>query len=387
MKSINLAKTQLSDSCGEAWNKCIFHNHTLTQLILEDNKFSPAVALDLFRHFELSLCSSLTVFKLLTTVPSSVEAKLSQNQIRQERTLKNPNEAIIAAIKSIKNGNLDLGYVNLISSQAPIESTSVIEVYLDHCNITKIPLLSDFKQVTKLILCGNNLTGFPNFILIPNLKVLDLSNNKISKLPSSTLKHLQTLEVLSLANNVIFNISPNIKDIPSLKKLFLQGNFIYRLPNEIFELTNLEDLRTVGNPMPKIYHKLYQAWVTKVSELNLSDMGLEELPSEIQYLTNLTSLLLTDNKLTTLIPQINALTKLKKLNLKGNPIDELPWQVGNLAQLQELEWKDLQKEDVASLRKLLVLQKDTSKKSFRRVKLMIVGRDNVGKTTIRQCLV
>jgi internalin A len=75
----------------------------------------------------------------------------------------------------------------------------------------------------------------------------------------------------------------------------------------------------------------------EVTELNLSNRGLTELPPEIGRLANLQRLYLGNNQLTALPPEIGRLANLQALSLWGNLLTALPPEIGKLANLQILD--------------------------------------------------
>lgn len=76
--------------------------------------------------------------------------------------------------------------------------------------------------------------------------------------------------------------------------------------------------------------------------LNLSSLGLTELPPELFDLTNLRVLWLSDNQLHSLPPEIGALRQLARLRLNRNQLAALPPEFGALTELRELWLHDNQ---------------------------------------------
>jgi hypothetical protein len=83
--------------------------------------------------------------------------------------------------------------------------------------------------------------------------------------------------------------------------------------------------------------RIAEAAATGASRLDLSDLGLTRLPTEIGQLTALQQLHLGNNWLTTLPPEIGQLTALRQLYLGNNELTTLPPEIGQLAALQELD--------------------------------------------------
>jgi Leucine-rich repeat (LRR) protein len=73
------------------------------------------------------------------------------------------------------------------------------------------------------------------------------------------------------------------------------------------------------------------------AELDLSGIGLTELPEAIASLTQLQELYLSNNQLTELPRAIASFTQLQTLNLSFNRLMELPESLENLSQLIEGE--------------------------------------------------
>ncbi|MFL6334657.1 MAG: COR domain-containing protein [Pyrinomonadaceae bacterium] len=82
------------------------------------------------------------------------------------------------------------------------------------------------------------------------------------------------------------------------------------------------------------------------TKLDLSGLGLSELPEQLAQLTHLYTLDLKNNKLTTLPEWFFDLTNLAVLNLSGNQLSSLPDSVGRLSQLS---WLYLSRNELSEL--------------------------------------
>ena len=92
--------------------------------------------------------------------------------------------------------------------------------------------------------------------------------------------------------------------------------------------------------------RIHRAAEEKLTKLDLSGLGLEELPPEIGKCTQLETLLLgkfdeekekwVGNKLTEFPNAVLQLTNLKRLNLSRNQITSIPEALGQLSNLTQL---------------------------------------------------
>ncbi len=86
----------------------------------------------------------------------------------------------------------------------------------------------------------------------------------------------------------------------------------------------------------KALARIEQARNEEWAALDLSLLGLNELPPQIASLAELTTLDLNTNQLTALPPELAGLTQLTDLNLSGNQLMALPPEIGSLTQLRHL---------------------------------------------------
>ena len=106
------------------------------------------------------------------------------------------------------------------------------------------------------------------------------------------------------------------------------------LPPEIGQLTRLEWLSLYGNQLTALPREIGQ--LTRLKELYLSGNQLTALPREIGQLTRLEGLSLYGNQLTALPREIGQLTRLEWLSLYGNQLTDLPPEIGKLVRLKVL---------------------------------------------------
>lgn len=223
----------------------------------------------------------------------------------------------------------------------------------------------------------------------PELRILDLSQNSIENFPNI---HLPQLVEISLANQ-----KRKIADIPPsfftymghslLRKVNLKGNSLSELPPTICRFNFLEDLDLEDNKFKEIQPEILS--LISLKRLNLRKNDLSSLPNDISKLLALEELLLGTNNLSVIPSAIGKLSKLRTLDISSNQIDSFP---PTLA-LLNLENFDFSKNKLRQIPKsiqttgtqgIMEYLKDLFKgnEPCYRLKIMIVGQENVGKTTL-----
>lgn len=130
-----------------------------------------------------------------------------------------------------------------------------------HCSsiqyIKKTHIKNQFKSLFKLHASNATITKMnANFNLLPNLKHLNLSWNKIQRVSSAFLPH--SLEILDLSYNYIKHIPRNLHMLPKLKEVFLQGNPIYCDCDSVSVLDELIKNHIIVHPPRCEYPKEYK---------------------------------------------------------------------------------------------------------------------------------
>lgn len=133
-----------------------------------------------------------------------------------------------------------------------------------------------------------------------------------------------------------------------------------------------------------------------VQVLDISGNGLTEIPyKQLVQLPHLTELNISNNGLKEIRRDITKLTSLKSLDIGGNNLSFPPIPLIDVPSLQKLKWNPnpwkalptslVKSNNMQSLLSYLrALSED--KVQWNRVKLMIVGQENVGKSSLLRCL-
>jgi internalin A len=257
-------------------------------------------------------------------------------------------------------------------------------------------------------------------------KTLDLGNSvfssytqRLTELPPS-LTTLTKLQRLDLSRNRLTELPPRLSQLSQLQWLDLSGNQLTSLPDSLGWLTKLESLNLNHNQLTALPGSLDQ--LTRLKMLTLFDNRLSAIPKAVLKLVNLEGLYVPGNQIRTLPDELGRLTKLTLLSLGGNQITKLPATVGDLQSLKHL-YLGLQSEglgnplielpeEITRLTKLealdvsncpelrlppeIVAKRDAPReildyyfatrgdqgKALRELKLVVVGRGQVGKTSL-----
>lgn len=105
---------------------------------------------------------------------------------------------------------------------------------LSRNNIKNVPAsIANLTQIVSVNLSSNNIENFPPLTKNSKLSVLDLSSNKLVKFPDICYQELSSLAEVKLNNNEIDEIPCNINVLPALKTLDLSSNKINTVPGEL----------------------------------------------------------------------------------------------------------------------------------------------------------
>ncbi|XP_051136495.1 leucine-rich repeat receptor-like serine/threonine-protein kinase RGI4 [Andrographis paniculata] len=270
--------------------------------------------------------------------------------------------------------NIDLRYIDIPGGVVPSNFTSL-------------------NTLIKLVVSGANLTGqIPSEILggLPELKILDLSDNGLTGVIPDWIFRLPKLEKLLLnANRLEGSVPDSIGNLTALVELAVFDNRLSgRIPASIGDLKRLQVIRAGGNknlegPVPPeignctelamlglaetsvsgalpaaigrlkkletlaIYTSLISGWIPEeigdciaLRNVYLYENSLSgSIPSQLGKLRSLQSLLLWQNNLVgTIPPEIGRCRELIIVDLSMNSLTgSIPASIGNLSCLRELQ--------------------------------------------------
>jgi diadenosine tetraphosphate (Ap4A) HIT family hydrolase len=244
-----------------------------------------------------------------------------------------------------------------------------------------------------------NLTRLPPEIgNLTDLETLDLTRNQLESLPPEIGK-LGRLKELFVEDNRLSSLPPQIGDLSNLTILLLRNNRLSSLPPQIGNLGKLKKLRLLRNQLTSLPPEIGN--LSELKWLGIPHNQLESLPKEIGLLKKLTMLRAFNNKLTNLPDEIGELDSLEEMYLNDNELEDLPISLKDLAQLKVLALHGNDKlelpyavagsteEREAKPQEILAYyfgRDEQGEAPMQEVRLMLVGRSGVGKTSLLKAL-
>jgi internalin A len=233
--------------------------------------------------------------KYLTTLPKNFETltNLRVLKLTGKKLAFIPSE--IAYLRNLEELHISTDVWGLLRLHEDMRNLkSLRKLKINHIHLNEFPgVIFKMTGLESLDLSGNQLSLIPHHIEnLSKLKHLDLNYNPIQEIPdclfnltqletlhinartistevapddgtewyqhtkgkieslSSEIKKLQKLISLSINDNSIKEIPPEISCLPTLTKIDLRNNYITKLPGNFYKLTNPSLLMLQGNPLP-----------------------------------------------------------------------------------------------------------------------------------------
>ena len=229
------------------------------------------------------------------------------------------------------------------------------------------PGIASMASLRTLLLANNRMKSFPNHICsLIHLEHLDLSGNRIRNLPPQ-FGDLSSLVELSLANCELESLPKQISSMKHLDTLVLHHNHLMKLPAEMGVLSSLKTLDLGHNLFTTTPVNLFYA--TALTDLNLQRNEIMEVAEDVLRLAHLTRLNVEYNRLSSLPGELSQLTLLTQIKFSGNSLSSIPteYQQDSMTMMEWLTKKRLQS-------------------AWKRRKLVFLGEEFVGKTSLRMQL-
>ncbi|XP_040168304.1 protein artichoke [Anopheles arabiensis] len=263
---------------------------------------------------------------------------------------------------------LDAGN-NKLQEFIPGLPVAVERVNLHGNMITQLPppttasQLWDLPNLRMLDISANQLTRLPRAVFkpTPQLRVLSLARNQLQSVDDGSLSGLSRLEILNLQDNRVLALHERcFSPLENLRELNLQGNRIEVLVDNLLDSNALlEQFDASRNSIVEISPKAFRN-SRSLQTLDLSSNQLRELPESLSGLAELRELDVSFNQLTELSPNVLVSWRnLEELKVSNNKVNQL--HQGSLRNLPLLQYLDLSSNELTllehgSLRNLPELQ-------------------------------
>ncbi|XP_014461960.3 leucine-rich repeat serine/threonine-protein kinase 2 isoform X1 [Alligator mississippiensis] len=246
----------------------------IANLDISRNDIGPFITLD-----PNIKCPSLKQFNLSYNQLSSIPELLADVVEKLEQLMMEGNKisSICSPIflKELKVLNISKNNISSLAEHF-IKDCTKLEIFSARMNLLDtIPDLSS--GITSLNLSQNHFIDIPDAILLlPHLRSVDLSNNKIINLPGPVhWKSLNLRELLFNHNQIsILDLNEKASMWSRLEKLHLSHNRLTEIPPQIGFLENLTSLDVSYNPdlssFPDEMGKLSKIWDLPLDGLNLN---------------------------------------------------------------------------------------------------------------------
>ncbi|KAK4359972.1 hypothetical protein RND71_022201 [Anisodus tanguticus] len=294
----------------------------LERLDLSENQFNRSI------FASLSQLSSLKSLNLAyNNIGSGSNIRFTDNKIGSE----------LGALSNIEYLLLDGNTLdeNFLGSSGVMSSLKVLSVA--HCNLSGTLPLQDFLSLSQcniggnfpnwllennpklgeVYLDGNAFTGYLQLSFLPNLKALNISNNRIQgQLPPNIGSIFPNLVVLTMSNNLLEGLLPS-------------------------SLGDMKDLLCLDMSYNKLTGDLPIGLARKGSFLNFLRLSYNMFKGEINPISaninNLEYLYLNGNNFSGPIPQKLSTVPLRTLDLSNNKLSgNIPAWLGNISSLTSL---------------------------------------------------
>lgn len=250
----------------------------------------------------------------------------------QKNAISTMGERALAGLSELQH--LDLSYNHLASLPPELftHTRQLRRLLLrnNSLNVLAPGLLEDLEELHTLDLASNELTSRwinrETFRGLSRLALLDLSNNKLTRVDVRLFEDAKNLQLLDLSDNAIEIIAERaFFDLPDLQVLRLSRNKLSSIDINHFSgnLNGLRRLLLDANRLVHIHDKAF-ANITALHDLSLAGNVLERVPSVLKSLHLLRTLDLGDNQISTIDKtSFEGLDSLYGLRLVDNHIENV----------------------------------------------------------------
>ncbi|KAJ0062154.1 hypothetical protein NL108_016521 [Boleophthalmus pectinirostris] len=237
---------------------------------------------------------------------------------------------------------LDLSFNNFQSLPESLFHTMLSLEVLNVSNncLTSFSLTRDLLPKVRILNLGEN--SLQTFQItqtsLPSLEELYLNGNGLTTLGFQTLKslrllHLQQNEINICSQKTLEDskFCVSFESVPSLEYLDLSENKLWRIPSGAFRNTPLTHLDLSQNPGLDLHQDSFSGLENSLERLFFKENNMSAINSDLSSLRNLKYVDLSTNQLTAL-PAWNRASSIESLNLQNNNLVTLDY--GTVAALE-----------------------------------------------------
>ncbi|XP_065906738.1 leucine-rich repeat-containing protein 69-like [Dysidea avara] len=166
-------------------------------------------------------------------------------------------------------------------------------------------------------------------------KSLNLDSKGLVELPKAIGQLGECLRNLSARNNKLTCVPTELDLLKELSQLNLGNNEFETVPLCVSHMSKLEKLHLYHNKISSI-NPVCIVGLHQLTTLNCNGNQLQQLPSQIKFVTNLQVLSVSCNCLTGLPDEVTLLPRLRQLHCDDNEIVSLPEDIGKCRLLVKL---------------------------------------------------
>lgn len=137
----------------------------------------------------------------------------------------------------------------------------------------------------------------------------------------------------NLSFSIVSRISSSVEEMGALKCFFthLAKREDLKEASELMNSSVFKNAKSLDQHiLIKRWFRNHQSKLALIEKLELIEIGLAEIPQEIEFFKGIKVLDLKNNQITFLSPDLFvALTKLEKINLRGNHLEAIPYNWGD----------------------------------------------------------
>jgi len=345
-----------------------FHGlNNLNELNLDENELAPA-ALD-----KLNI-PGLRILKISGNGFNSLNTTLQKLESVQVVTFVNSSinfipETMFLNNKALSSLSLSINSLTSLAKTTLKEQKNLSELKLSSNLFRQIPseALESLQSLTLLDFSNNLIETLDLSLLkdLTNIRELDFRNNVIDSISGSS-ENLTQIQVVHLHGNRISNIPDSFFiSYPQLRKLDVSDNKLTQFPLSAVTSSDLNWLNVSSNPLQRIKDPRTHRKLPHIEELHITATNLTVLTStDLEVFPTLLHLYLFRNKIVRISPSAFAsLIALLTLDISSNELETLPPErLQGMRELQILNISHNKLKDVepftADLRRLQVRGED-----------------------------